>query len=39
MSGTTQDFNLHRRKPRARYEAIAIALMLLVVAMMPLFSR
>ena len=36
MSGTTQDF---KRKPPARYEAIAIAIMLLVVALMPLFSR
>ena len=39
MSGTTQDLKAHKRKPPARYEAVAIALMLLVVAMMPLFSR
>jgi hypothetical protein len=35
----TQRQQARRQKPPARYEAIAIAIMLLIVAVMPLFSR
>jgi hypothetical protein len=38
-AGETQRQHARRRKPPARYEAIAIAIMLLIVAVMPLFSR
>jgi hypothetical protein len=33
-----EQHHVHWRKPPARYEAIAIFIMLFIVAMMPLFS-